>query len=182
MIGSPRLFALREYRAEDAPALARLFFESVQALGPRRYGPAQVAAWAPAPADPASVHARASDGRTTIVAVNAADEIIGYADLEPDGQIDHFYRRPDAAGAGVAPALMDELLGRAAATGMSRLYAAASDLARGLFTRKGFVVVARRDFELRGQAIHNWLMERQLDWPTSCGRSYAGSSGPPRPS
>jgi len=142
MIGSPRLFALREYRAEDAPALARLFFESVQALGPRRYGPAQAAAWAPAPADPASVHARASDGRTTIVAVNAADEIIGYADLEPDGQIDHFYRRPDAAGAGVA----------------------------------------RRDFELRGQAIHNWLMERQLDWPTSCGRSYAGSSGPPRPS
>ena len=106
------------------------------------------------------MHARASDGRLTLVAANSADKVIGYADLEPDGHIDHLYRQPDAAG--VAAALVDEILARAIAAGMKRLYVEASELARGLFARKGFVVVRRRDFELRGEAIHNYLMERRL--------------------
>lgn len=161
MIAPSLPFALREYRAGDAPAMAQLYFDSVQALGLRRYSAAQVAAWAPAPADPDAVHARASDGRLTLVAVDETDAVIGYADLEPDGHIDHLYCRPDAAGAGVAEALLDEILARAAAAGMARLYVEASELARGLFVRKGFIVVCRRDFELRGVAIHNYAMERR---------------------
>src|SRR6185437_14968862 len=134
----------------------------VQALGPRRYTPEQVAAWAPKPPDPADVRTRALDGRTTLVAIDASGEMVAYGDLEPSGHIDHIYCRPDAAGRGVAEALLDELVARAVRTGAPKLHAEVSELARGLFERKGFVLLRRRDFELRGVAIHNYAMERPL--------------------
>ncbi|KDP93442.1 hypothetical protein ER13_01355 [Brevundimonas sp. EAKA] len=142
--------------------MARLFFDSARTLGVRRYSPEQVAAWAAAPADPARVHARASDGRITLVAAIFDTEILGYGDLEADGHIDHLYCRPDAAGTGVAPAILDALIVTANEAGIRRLHVEASELARGLFERKGFTVSHRRDFEVRGTAIHNFAMDRLL--------------------
>jgi putative acetyltransferase len=162
MSGGGPGFRIREYRPGDAPQIARLYFDSVRGLGPRRYTAEQVTAWAPSLADPAAVHARASDGRTTLVAVDEADAVLAYGDLQPDGHIDHVYGRPDVAGTGVAAALLDALLARARQAGMSRLFVEASELARGLFERRGFTLTHRRDFELRGVAIHNYALERQL--------------------
>jgi len=153
-------FAIRRYQPGDAAQMARLYFESARQLGPRRYSQEQVEAWAPAPADPAVVHARASDGRLTLVATDARGDVIGYGDLEANGHIDHLYCRPDAAGKGVAGAILDGLVAEAASRGTPRrLHVEASELARGLFERKGFTVVARRDFEVRGVPIHNYAME-----------------------
>jgi putative acetyltransferase len=153
-------FAIRPYRDADAEAMARLYYDSARTLGARRYSPEQVAAWAPAPLDPADVRRRAADGRITLVAVDDADQVIAYGDLEADGHIDHLYCSPDAAGSGAAGAVLDALLARA--EGLPRLYVEASELARGLFERKGFVVERRRDFEVRGVAIHNYAMARRL--------------------
>ncbi|WP_232475887.1 GNAT family N-acetyltransferase [Flavisphingomonas formosensis] len=154
--------AIRPYAEGDAPAMARLYFESARTLGPRRYAAAQVAAWAPAPADPARFHARATDGRLTLVAVDPAGALLAYGDLEADGHIDHLYCHPDAAGTGLAARLLDALLAHAAAEAMPRLHVEASELARSLFARKGFRVVRRRDFEIAGVAIHNYAMECDL--------------------
>jgi putative acetyltransferase len=154
--------SIREYHDGDALSMAQLFYDSVRNLGPRRYTVEQVAAWAPKAPDPAVVHARAMDGRTTLVAVNESGEIMAYGDLEGDGHIDHLYCRADAAGTGVAIRLSDELVARATAAGISRLYVEASELALGLFERRGFVFVSRRDFDLRGVLIHNFAMERSL--------------------
>lgn len=155
-------FGIREYRADDAAAIADLFHQSVRALGPRGYSPDQVAAWSPAPLEPAAWHARAADGRTTLVAVSDTDEVVAFADPEADGHIDFLYCRPDVAGRGVASRLLDELLARAAAARMRRLYVEASELARPVFERKGFAVTQRREFAVRGVAIHNYAMERLL--------------------
>ena len=97
----------------------------------------------------------------TLVAVDDADQVIAYGDLEADGHIDHLYCSPEAAGSGAAGAVLDALLARA--EGLPRLYVEASELARGLFERKGFVVERRRDFEIRGVAIHNYAMARRLE-------------------
>ncbi|NEX94416.1 GNAT family N-acetyltransferase [Caulobacter sp. 17J65-9] len=156
----PPQVTLRPYRPDDAPAMAQLYFDSARTLGPRRYTPEQVAAWAPAPADPASFRVRAEDGRTTLVAVDAQGAVAAYGDLEPDGHVDHLYCRPDMAGAGVAEQVLDALISHAQATGVRSLYVEASELARSLFERKGFEVVERRDFVLRGVPIHNYAMRR----------------------
>lgn len=158
-------FQVRAYEASDAAQLSNLYFRSARVLGARRYSAEQVSAWAPAPADPAVVHGRASDGRTTLVAVDADGVVLGYGDLEGDGHIDHLYCRPEAAGTGVASAILACLELHATERQISRLYVEASELARGLFERHGFEVKRRRDFEVAGVAIHNYAMERLLSEP-----------------
>lgn len=153
-------FAIRPYQPGDAPAMAQLYFEAARQVGSRRYTSEQVAAWAPAPVEAAEVHRRATDGRACWTAVDETGAVAGYIDLKPDGRIDHLYCRPDVAGKGVAGRMLATVLVAAAARGMPRLHVEASELARGLFARNGFVVVARRDFEVRGVAIHNYAMER----------------------
>lgn len=153
---------IRDYERPDAAAMAQLYFDSARILGLRFYSPEQVAAWAPEPRSAEDVVARASDGRTTLVAVRADGEIMAYADLEADGHIDHLYCRPEDAGKGIASRLIDAILERAAAAGIPRLTVEASELARPVFARKGFTVVERRDFVLRGTPIHNYAMARAL--------------------
>lgn len=153
-------FRIRAYQDGDAPDMAGLFYASVRQLGARRYTADQVAAWAPRPPDPAALHARATDGRMTLVAIDPAGAVVAWGDLEPDGHLDNLYCRPDAAGTGVASVLLNELLSRASARGITRVHTSASELARGLFERAGFIVLERRDFELRGVPIHHYVMER----------------------
>ncbi len=142
--------------------MAHLYHRSVRELGPRRYTPEQVAAWSPAVRDPALVHRKAADGRTTLIAVDTAGEIVGYGDLETDGHVDYLYCSREAAGNGVADALLTELVACAKSAGMPRLYTEASELARSVFARHGFTLLHRRDFERRGVMIHNYAMERLL--------------------
>jgi len=153
---------VRPYRAADAPALSQIFRRSVEGLGPRAYGPAQVAAWASLCPTAEEIAARAGDGRLLLVAVDADDRPLAFADLERDGHIDLFYCAPEAAERGVAAALYAALEQAARAAGTSRLYAEASETARGFFERQGFAVTARRDFAVAGVAIHNYAVEKRL--------------------
>lgn len=167
---------IRPYRAADAPALSRLYRASVEGLGPRDYSAAQVAAWASLCPTAEQIAARAGDGRLLLVAVGGADRPLAFADLERDGHIDLFYCAPEAAGRGVATALYAELERAALAAGMPRLFAEASETARGFFERQGFAVTARRDFAVAGVPIHNYAVEKRLtdreaQPPVSTGRS-----------
>ena len=155
-------FTYRPFEPTDAEAMGRLYFDSVRGLGGRRYSQAQVEAWAPAPLPPEQVRARAGDGRLTLLALDAAGQVAAYGDLEADGHIDQLYARPDAVGTGVAGEVLDRLIAAARAAGTTRLYVEASELARPLFERKGFDLVRRRDFEVRGVAIHNYAMALML--------------------
>jgi putative acetyltransferase len=153
---------IRPYRPTDAAALAQVFFQAVRIGGARDYSAAQVAAWAPTMPEPAAFAERARDGRTILVAVDAVDQPLAYGDLEPDGHIDHLYCRPEASGRGLGSAICGRLERVARTLGLSRLYFEASEGARGLFFRQGFAVIERREFLLRGVAIHHYRMEKRL--------------------
>src|SRR5882757_2518889 len=118
---------VRPYKSEDAPALAALFHAAVHDIARLYYSQAQVNAWAPEVPDPARFRARAADGRTVLVAVDAADAPLAYGDVEADGHIDHLFCRPDAAGTGVAAALYAELEAAARARGIGLVYVEASE-------------------------------------------------------
>lgn len=153
---------IRQYDPADAPALAQLFYDSVRAIGPAAYSPTQVEVWAPAPAPAERVAARASDGRTTLVAIDAAGRVLAYGDLEPNGHLDHLYCHPDAAGHGVGSRLIDELTALARSWGLRMIFVEASEIARPVFERRGFKLVRRRDFVHNGVPIHNYAMEKTL--------------------
>ena len=155
---------IRPWRPADTVAIAELFHASVRMLGPRRYSAGQVEAWSPAVRELGWWQAVLGDGRTVLVGVDEADRVLAFADLEADGHVDRLFRHPDAS-PGLAAALLDAIIVSAEGQGMARLYTEASDLARGLFERKGFEVVARRAFDLRGVMIWNWAMARDLGPP-----------------
>lgn len=154
---------VRAYRSPDAQGVANCFYDSVHGLGLFGYGPRQIAAWAPARPDPAAIDARAADGRLTLVAVDEADGVLGFGEMEADGHIDRLYRRPEPETKGVGAAILDKLIAEARAQGLDRLWVEASELARPLFARRGFRLVERRDFEHNGVPIHNFAMELRLE-------------------
>lgn len=152
---------IRTYEATDATLLADLSRRSVIELGPRHYTREQVRAWASVLPRPERVHVIA-ESRTTLVAVDDEDKPLAFGDLEADGHLDFLYCAPKAAGTGVAGCLYEQLEERARAAGIARLFTEASEGARGLFLRHGFVVIRRRELVVSGVPIHNFAMEKLL--------------------
>lgn len=153
---------LRHYRPEDAGALALIMRRSIESLGPRHYATEQVAAWAAAAPDASEMALRLGDGRTVLVAIDAHDHAVAFGDLEADGHIDLLFALPEAAGKGVAAAILEALEMVARTDALMQLTVNASDAAKGLFTRQGFTLIARNNLTLDGVAIHNWRMEKSL--------------------
>lgn len=158
---------IRHYRPEDAPALALIFRRAVTELGPRHYTAEQVAAWAANVPNAEDMLRCGADGRTTIVATDDSGRPVAFADLEADGHIDLLFALPEAAGTGIAGALLDAIETVAKAEGKMRLYVEASEGAKGLFARFGFALIARNDFAMSGVHIHNYRMEKQLQRQSS---------------
>lgn len=156
---------IRFFDSKDAPLLGAVFFDAVRQVGRRDYSQAQVEAWAPGVPDVARYEARARDGRLILVAVDEIDKPVAYADLEPNGHIDHLFCSPELIGTGVASALYDRLEQEAYAQDMHRLFVEASEAARRLFLKKGFRDLQRREFPVRGVTMHNYSMEKFLSRP-----------------
>jgi putative acetyltransferase len=156
---------IRAYDPTDAADLADVFFRSVRQVALSDYTPAQVRAWAPEPRTAEWAHREASDGRMVLVAANDNDRAVAYIDLEPNGHINRMFCAPEAAGQGIASRLYDAVEAAARERGITRLFTEASELARRLFERKGFVVLERQDLVIRGVPIHNYRMAKTLDCP-----------------
>ena len=154
---------IRVYDPRDAADLADVFFRSVRQVTLSDYTAAQVQAWAPEPRTAEWAHTEASDGRLVLVAVNEGDRPVADIDLEPNGHINRLFCAPEAAGQGIASRLYDDVEAAAREQGIRSLFTEASELARRLFERKGFSVVERQDMVIRGVAIHNYRMTKDLD-------------------
>ncbi|OBY25947.1 GNAT family N-acetyltransferase [Leisingera sp. JC1] len=153
---------IREFRPEDAAALAQIFHDAVHGIGARDYSLEQLSAWSPEPA-PADVWAsRAADGRRVFVAADGQDQPQAFIELETDGHIDCFYCRPQAAGNGTGAALYQRLETEARSLGLKSLYVEASEAACRFFLRQGFTVEVRREIERRGVTLHNYRMTKPL--------------------
>jgi putative acetyltransferase len=153
---------IRPYAPGDGALLAAIFVRSIEGIGVRDYTPDQVAAWAGRRPAAERFDTWASDGRTALVALNAADQPVAFGDVEADGHIDLLYCAPEAAGTGVTAQLYVALETAARKQGVTRLYSEASEAARRFFLKQGFTVLHRRDFEVAGVPIHNYAVEKTL--------------------
>lgn len=154
--------AIRPYTDGDAEALAAVFERAVRGIGARDYSPAQVEAWIGPEPRADRFRAKMADGRRCWVALDGAGRVTAFVDLEASGHIDLLFADPDVAGRGVAADLLDVVEQTARDEGMTRLYVEASEAARRFLLKRGYAVERRRDFEIRGVAIHNYAMELRL--------------------
>ncbi len=151
---------IRPYRVEDCPLLVALFRDSVRQSGLQHYTVEQVLAWAPDEIDAGHFGARRASRPTWVAEKDG--QIVGFTDLEADGQIDMLYVHPDYQRQGIARALIDAVEANALERGLRRLYTQASLGARPLFEAREFQVIAEQTVRRNGQMFVNYLMEKVL--------------------
>lgn len=154
---------IRDYEPEDAPAMARLFHETIRSVNLADYSPEQVRAWTPEVLNPEIWNARMS-GRYTLIAEEGG-EVIAFAELEEtegDGHLDMFYCRKDAVRRSVGTNLYEALEKLARERGLKRIFTEASITARPFFERQGFRVVREQTVAARGVEMTNFAMEKRL--------------------
>ncbi len=147
---------IREFRVGDEPALSLVYFSAVHEIARADYTLAQLDAWAPRQYDGAAWAAR-MQGIQPFVAKRGG-HIVGYADVQPEGYIDHFFVIASAARTGVGTLLMRRIHETAVQRGVPLLTSHVSITARPFFEKFGFEVVAPQTVTVRGVAMTNFRM------------------------
>lgn len=151
---------IRKYRPGEEPELWKLFFHTIRTVNVRDYTPEQVSAWAPDDVGEAYWRSRI-EGIDPWVCVHDG-VIVGYADLQDSGYIDHFFVHHEFQGRGVGKRLFETIEAEARRQGLPELFAHVSITARPFFESRGFRVVRERKSEPRGVALTNFHMIKRL--------------------
>ncbi|MGF1754155.1 GNAT family N-acetyltransferase [Vibrio makurazakiensis] len=158
--GSESTIVIRDYTEADSAALWEVFFHTVRNVNVRDYSQIQVEAWAPTDFDPVLWKSRMDRITPYVAEINGV--AVGYADLQLDGMIDHFFCHFEYQGKSVGKALMSYIVAEAEKKGIVRLFSEVSHTARPFYEHFGFAVVEQQSIEVRGQALTNFIMERRL--------------------
>ncbi|GAB7227609.1 GNAT family N-acetyltransferase [Vibrio rotiferianus] len=155
------MLEIRRFESGDEETLRTLFYYTVRKICINDYTDAQVSAWAP------NIYV-AEDWNKKIALLNPFivlldGQVVGYADLQPDGYVDHFFCHWQHQGKGVGTALMQQLIAEGARNFNHRLYANVSLTAKPFFERHGFIVAKQQSVDIRGQTLTNFLMEKELN-------------------
>jgi len=143
------------YREGFDNALWQVYYTAIRQGCANDYSPSQLEAWAPDDFDRQIFFNKMRELRPFTAFIDGV--IAGYADLQADGYIDHFYVHGDYQRKGVGDALMARILlkGRA----YPRLYSNVSNTAKPFFERHSFYVVKKQLIEVHGQYLENNAME-----------------------
>ncbi len=154
------MITIRIYRDDAAPALRAVYFSAIHETAARDYTPEQIAAWAPETYDESRWAARMAGIQPFIAERDGI--VVGYADVQPNGYIDHFFVSAHAGRQGVGTALMQRIHAQAEATGLTSLFSDVSITARPFFERWGFAVEQEQSLVVAGLSLTNYRMRKPL--------------------
>ena len=152
--------SLRSLQPGDEPRLLAVYTSAIHRVASKDYSPEQIRAWAPPQVDPARWLAKMQAINPIVALLDGTP--VGYADLQPDGSIDHFFVSGEHSRQGIGSQLMSRLLADAHTLGIPVLSAHVSRTAQPFFERFGFVVTAQRSPVVRGVVIPNAAMQRPV--------------------
>ena len=155
-------YSIRFYRPSDAPFLGEIFTEAILGIDSGIYAAPQKEAWAANRWSAEEAHAACTDGRTVWIAADLNDNPVAFMDLEPDGHLDMMFCRPAFQHRGIATALFGRLEKEALSRGIRRITVEASERAKPFFLGRGFSILRRNNLEVRGIAMHNYDMAKDL--------------------
>lgn len=147
---------IRPYQPTDAASTRDLFQTTVYRINVADYTPTQIEAWAERPVSVVAWH-ESLMVHTTMVAVDAAGAILGFADMAADGYLDRLFISYLHQRQGYASALL-EALERTVPS--SRYYTYASITALPFFEAHGFVVLRPNIATIGEIEFRNYLMEK----------------------
>lgn len=151
---------MRDFSSGDEPALQVVFYSAVHTIAASDYTLAQLEAWAPARPDVDRWAMRMRTIRPFVVEEDG--QILGYADLQANGHIDHFYVSGTSARRGVGRLLMERIHARAQELKLPSLFSDVSRTAQPFFERFGFLIVEHKTVIVGGVSLANARMTKDL--------------------
>lgn len=153
-----RQLSVRRFAPGDEADLLRIFQSAVHLVASAQYSAEQVDAWAPADMDLEAWTARVSALRPFVATLDGVP--VGYADLQADGYIDHFFVSGNHPRQGIGRALMARIVEEAEQLGIAELYSHVSLSAQPFFAAAGFRIAELRCVTIRGVELQHALMRR----------------------
>lgn len=150
------MISIRDFAIGDEQEAWDVFYSSIHHVCSSHYTIEQVQAWAPADFDQSLWDAKIRSIKPFVAVLGG--KIIGYADLQDDGKIDHFFVHGDHQAQGAGGRLMARIIKHG--LGQHRLYSEVSHTAKPFFESFGFKVLKVQEVNIRGAVLTNNFMER----------------------
>jgi len=151
------MVSIEKYNAKMVGELWQVYFTSIRMVCIKDYSEEQVQAWAPENFDMNLFQEKMDKIKPFIALLD--NKVIGYADLQSDGLIDHFFVHGKYQRRGAGIALMKNILKEGEC--MPKLYSYVSHTAKPLYINHGFQVEKIRLEEIRGCKIENNVMVKK---------------------
>ncbi len=151
---------IRRYRPGEEERLWQLYHDTTHFINGKDYTPEQCERWAPGIADLPKWRERIR-ARNPFIAEEGG-KILGFAELEPDGQIDFFYCDHEHQRRGIGSRLYETIEKEAQRLKIPRLQAAVSLNAKAFFLRMGFQVVTEQRNIVCGAVAPNYIMRKEV--------------------
>lgn len=152
---------LRPFLPADTERLQDLFAQSIEELTQDDYDADQRLAWIERGADAAAFAKRLSQAVTLLVEVDG--DIMGFASLKDNREIEMLFVHPFFVGEGVATTLLDALERIAKARGAKELSADVSDTAHDFFMSRGWTPVTRNNIPVDDVWLANTTMKKSFE-------------------
>ncbi|CAN5408104.1 GNAT family N-acetyltransferase [soil metagenome] len=153
---------IREFQEGDELSLWNVFYSAVHVTTAADYSPEQIELWATTVNPDMAKWTNRMRGIRPFVA-ESDGEIVGYADVQPNGYIDHVFVSPTVARRGVGSALMRRILETARDRGMSVLTSNVSVTAQPFFYYWGFEIQSMNPACICGITFRNFQMRKRID-------------------
>lgn len=151
---------LRPFLPADVGRLQDLLAQSIEELTQDDYDEEQRIAWMSGAADAQAFAQRLASNVTLVVERDG--EILGFASLKDNKEIDLLFVHPYAAGDGVGTTLLDALERLAGARGAEAVTADVSDTAHDFFESRGYQAVQRNNIPVGDVWLANTTMSKSL--------------------
>jgi putative acetyltransferase len=151
---------VRRFRPGEELALFDIYHSAVHLIACRDYTIEQLNAWAPPDLDPELWVNRIRGINPFVAEIDG--QPVGYADVQDNGYIDHFFVSGRHPRQGIGSELMTVLESEAKRLCITELSSNVSRTAQGFFQRFGFEIVEQRLPVIRGVTIPNVLMRKVI--------------------
>ena len=147
---------IRKFLKGDEQELWELFYNTIHNVNIYDYNQTQVDSWAPKDLDINIAIEKFREINPFVVIKN--EKIVGYADIQSDGYIDHFYCHHQFQRQGVGRLLFSVIKEEALKNGISQMYSNVSITAKPFFEAMGFLVEKEQIIQVQKQQFKNFRM------------------------
>lgn len=152
------MIKIRKLGKDDEVELWKLKVNTIRNVNIKDYSQEQIKVWATDEYNSDKWMKRVKDMNPFIAEIDG--KIVGFADIQDDGYIDHFFCHNEFQGQGVGRMLMQHLINKGKEKSIPRFYSHVSITAKPFFEIFGFHVVTQQSMKIENQILTNYVMEK----------------------